>query len=91
MHVIFSIEGHIKVKHRRYIFDVKSAGCHIRADQQIDFAFFEGLKGFETFVLGLVTMQGSGDQTLALKRARQTGTTQFAVDKDEGLLDAALD
>ena len=90
MHVIFSIEGHVKIEHSRHIFDVKTAGCHIGTNQQIDFTFFEGLKGFEPFVLRLVAMQCSGNQTLALKRARQTGTTEFAVDKNEGLFDAAL-
>ena len=89
VHIVFGVERHVEVEHRRHVLDVQAARGHIGTHQQIDLALFEGIKGFESFILALVTMQGRGVEALALQRARQAGTTKLAVDKDKGLLDAS--
>ncbi len=67
VHIVFSVERNVKVKHRWHIFDVQTTRGHIGAHQQIHFAAFEGIKRLQTFVLALVTMQGTGAQTITLE------------------------
>ena len=90
MHIIFGVEGNVEIEHGRHVFDVQPAGGHVSANQQIDFAFFEGVQRFEAFVLALVAMQRRGLEAFALQRTRKARTAEFAVDKHEGLFQLAL-
>ena len=66
VHIVFGVEGDVKVEHRWHVFDVQAACGHIGTDEQIDFAFFEAFEGFQAFVLALVAVQGAGAKTVAL-------------------------
>ena len=46
VHIVFSVERHIEVKHSRHVLDVQPASGHIGAHQQIDFTRFKGIKRF---------------------------------------------
>ena len=89
VHIVFGVERHVKVEHRRHILDVQAAGRHVGANQQIDFALFEGLERFQTLVLALVAMQRCRLQAFSLQRAGQPRAAELAVDEHESLLDAA--
>ncbi len=88
VHIVFRIEGQIEIEHGGHIFDIQAARGHISTHQQIDFAFFEGVQRFQALVLAFVAVQRGGVEAFALERARQAGTTQFAVHKHKGLLHA---
>jgi len=88
VHVVFGVEGHVEVEHRRHILDVEAARGHVGAHQQVDFALLEGFQGFQALVLALVAVQRGGLEAFALQAARQAGATELAVHEDEGLLDA---
>ena len=89
MDVVFGVERHVKVKHRRHVFDVQTACGHVGANQQIDFTLLEGLQRLQALVLALVTVQRGGFKTFALQAACQATAAEFAVDKNKRLLDAA--
>ena len=89
MHIVFSVEGNVKVEDGRHILDVESARRHIGAHQQINLTAFESFEGFQALILALVAMQCRGFQAFMLKRAGQAGAAEFAVDKHKGLLHAA--
>ena len=90
MDIVFGVERQIEVEHRWHVLDVQPTGGHVGTHQQIDRTALEGFQGLQALVLRFVAVQGGGFQALALQRAGQAGTAQLAVDKDEGLLDAAL-
>ena len=90
MDVVFRVERDVEVEYGRHVLDVEPARRHVGAYQQIDLALLEGVERFEAFVLALVTVQGGRIQALALQRARQTRTTELAVDEDESLFQGAL-
>ena len=92
MHIVFGVERDIEVEYRRHILDIQAPGRHVGAHQQVNLAFFEGIKRLEALVLAFVAMQGGGVEALALQRAGQAGAAKLAVDKHKGLLEcAALD
>ncbi|MNV62245.1 hypothetical protein D3C71_1547820 [compost metagenome] len=88
MHIILGVERHVEIEDRRHIFDVQTTCSHVGADQQVHFAALEGFQGFQSFVLALVAVQRGGLETFTLEAAGQARTTEFAVHKDERLLDA---
>ena len=89
MHVIFGVEGNVEIEHGRHILDVEATGGHVGAHQQIDLTLLEGIQCLQPLVLALVAMQRGGLEAFALQAAGQACTTELAVHKDEGLLDAA--
>ena len=46
VYVVFGVERHVEVEHRRHVLDVQPSRCHVGADQQIDLALLESLKRF---------------------------------------------
>ncbi len=87
VHIVFGIEGHIEVEHRRHILDVQATRGHVGADQQVHFAALEGFERLEALVLAFVAVQRGGLEAFALQAAGQACAAELAVDEDEGLLD----
>ena len=90
VNVVFGVERNIEVEHRRNVLDVEPARSHIGAHQQVDLAFLEGVERLQALVLALVAVQRRRLQTFTLKRARQPGAAELAVDKNECLLEIPL-
>ncbi len=85
MHVVFGVKRQVKVKYRRHVFNVQPAGGHVGAHQQLHLPGLKRLQGPKPLVLAFVAVQRRGLQAVALKRTRQAGAAQFAVNKHKRL------
>ena len=80
----------IVVDDGRQLGNVQATGRHVGGHQHLDLAGLEAVQRLQALLLGLVAVDGLGQEAFLLQMPCQTTRTDLGIGKDDDLLDATL-
>ena len=90
VHVVLGRMRQIVVDDGRQLGNVQATGRHVGGHQHLDLAGLEAVQRLQALLLGLVAVDGLGQEAFLLQMAGQTAGTDLGVGEDDDLFDAAL-
>ena len=90
VHVVLGRMRQVVVDDGRQLGNVQATGRHVGSHQHLDLAGLEAVQRLQALLLGLVAVDGLGQEAFLLQMAGQTARADLGVGEDDDLLDAAL-